>query len=370
MKIISFLIFAISWVSVNAQTLNPILTAFPSLRIPASSRGLAMGDCGIASSSENQQLYYNAAKTAFTSNFHQASVSYLPWASSISEDSKFINANYLGNLSNTSALGLAISYLNLGTLPVRDDNGATLATYTAREYSMSASYAVQLAGNHSLGMALRFIGSQPVQAIPVNGFAPDGKNIFSVAADISYYGFRTIGSTGSKIEWGSVITNLGPKVGLNGFPQKTFLPTNFGIGFAYTQISDGSADQFTVAMDLNKLLVPTPGGKHPDASVLQSLFSSFTDAPASEELAEVRVSTGLEYGFADQFFLRGGISLENRLKGNRKFFGLGAGYKGVLMDQSWGIDFHYLVPVGNLASISPFQQSFGFTLKFGIGNFD
>lgn len=370
MKIISFMLFAISNIAVNAQTLNPILTAFPSLRIPASSRGLSMGDCGIASAVENQQLFYNAAKTAFTSNFHQASVSYLPWASAISEDSHFINANYVGNLSNTSALGLVISYLNLGTLPVRDDNGATLATYTAREYSMAASYAVQLAGNHSLGLALRFIGSQSAPAIPVGGFVPEGKNIFSVCADLSYYGFHSINSSGSKIQWGAVISNLGPKIGLSGFSQKTNLPTNLGIGFAYTQMNDGSADQFTLAMDLNKLLLPTPGGKHPDASVLQSIFSSFTDAPASEELAEIRVSTGLEYGFADQFFLRGGVSLENRLKGNRKFLGLGVGYKGTLMDQSWGIDFHYLVPMGNLAAVSPFQQSFGVTLKFGIGNFD
>ncbi len=253
---------------------------------------------------------------------------------------------------------------------IRDDNGATLATYTAREYSMTASYAVQLAGNHSLGMALRFLGSQPVQAIPVSGFAPEGKNIFSACADLSYYGFRTFGSSGSKIEWGAVISNLGPKVGLSGYDQKTYLPTNLGIGFAYTQMNQGSADQFTVAMDVNKLLVPTPGGKHPDATVLQSLVSSFTDAPASEELSEIRVSTGLEYGFADQFFLRGGISLENRLKGNRKFCGVGVGYKGVLMDQSWGLDFHYLFPIGNLTIVSPFQQSFGFTLKFGIGNFD
>lgn len=370
MKRLSFVVMLLLCTMLHAQTLNPILTAFPHLRIPASSRGLAMGDCGIASAVENQQLYYNAAKTAFTSNFHQASVSYLPWASAISEGSHFLNANYVGNLSNTSALGFAISYLNLGTLPVRDDNGATLATYSAREYSMDASYAVQLAGNHSLGLALRFIGSQPVPAIPVGGFVPEGKNIFSVSADLSYYGFHSINSSGSKIQWGAVISNLGPKIGLIGFTQKTNLPTNLGIGVAYIKISDGSADQFTLAMDLNKLLVPTPGGKHPDASVLQSLFSSFTDAPASEELAEIRVSTGLEYGFADQFFLRGGVSLENRLKGNRKFLGLGVGYKGVLMDQSWGIDFHYLVPVGNLAAISPFQQSFGFSLKFGIGNFD
>lgn len=353
-----------------AQSPNPIITAFPSLKIPASSRGLAMGDCGIAGASENQQLYYNAAKTAFTNNFHQASVSYLPWAAAINDESKLIAASYLGNVFNTSAIGVCINYLNLGTLPVRDENGALLSMYKAREYNIGVSYAVQLTGNHSLGLDLRFLGSQPVGLISNSNADFSSKNIFSVAADLSYYGYRDFGGSANKLEWGAVISNIGPKVGLAGNAAKSYLPTNLGIGVSYTIAERGNPDRFVFAFDVNKLLVPTPGGKKPDASVLRALFSSFADAAAAEELEEIRVSAGVEYGFADQFFLRSGISLENRLKGNRKFLGLGAGYQGVLMDQSWGIDFHYLVPVGALTAVSPFQQSFGFTLKFGIGNFD
>src|SRR6202008_4602439 len=99
-----------------------VVTAFPSLRIPASSRGLGMGDGGIASSVDNQSLFYNASKSAFTQNFHQVSVSYTPWMAGVSHDTRFINLNYLGNVSNTSAIGVSLNYLNLGRIETRDNN--------------------------------------------------------------------------------------------------------------------------------------------------------------------------------------------------------------------------------------------------------
>jgi hypothetical protein len=89
-----------------------------------------------------------------------------------------------------------------------------------------------------------------------------------------------------------------------------------------------------------------------------------------EELQEIRLNAGTEFAFDKSFFLRAGVSLENKLKGNRRFFGFGAGYKGIIADQSWGLDFHYLVPFGNIAAVSPFQNVFGFGLHFSIGSFD
>jgi hypothetical protein len=135
-------------------------------------------------------------------------------------------------------------------------------------------------------------------------------------------------------------------------------------------------------LDANKLLVPSlpetdaqgniVRGKDPNRSVLNALFSSFADAPGGckEELQEVRISCGTELSFDKSFFLRTGISLENRLKGSRKFFGFGVGYKGIISDQSWGLDLHYLVPFGTTGSVSPFQNVCGVTLHFSIGSFD
>lgn len=358
-----------------------IITAFPSLRIPASSRGLSMGDCGIASASENQQLWYNPAKTAFMQNYHQVSLSYTPWLAAISNDTRFMNVNYLANISSSSAFGLSFSYLSMGSVQTRDNNGAILSQSNTSEYNLLSGLALQLTENASLGVGLRFMVSQPGAGFdPLTGTAM-AKHIFSASADVSYYQQFDLGGA-QKLETGITLTNLGPKINMVSNSEKVFLPTNLGIGMSYTLPVGGDNNLFTLAADANKLLVPSPplrdgngniiAGKDPNRSVLNALFSSFSDAPGGlrEELREVRLNAGAEFAFDNSFFLRGGISLENAQKGNRKFIGLGAGYKGVISDQSWGIDFHYLVPLQSQAIVSPFQNAYGFTLKFNIGSFD
>jgi hypothetical protein len=312
-----------------------------------------MGDNGIASATENQQAWYNVAKSAFIQNFHQASVSYTPWLPSVSNDTRFINLNYLGNVFNTSALGLSMSYLNLGRMTTRDNNGATIAEYTAREYNVGVSYALQLNEQASVGASLRLLGQ--------NIFIDAPKTVFSVCGDLSYYQFAKLGD--QKIEWGVVLSNIGPKLNVEGRGSKTFLPTNLGIGVSYVGVNEEDGSQFTAALDLNKLLVPSVAS---DKGIFSGMFSSFSEPGPFKT---IRISGGMEYGYANQFFLRGGVSLENKYKGNRKYFGLGVGYKGLVLDQSWGIDFHYLVPFGTVAAVSPFQNCFGFTLGIIFGNF-
>jgi hypothetical protein len=316
---------------VFGQALDPVVTSFPSLQISSSSRGFAMGDCGIASAKENQQLSYNAAKTAFIQNFHQVAVNYTPWLSSISNDTRFINASYLGNVFNTSALGVVLNYLDMGTITTRDNNGASLAAYHAREYNLGTSYALQLNAKTSLGMGLRFLAQ--------NQFAEIPKNSYSVSSDLSYYQFANIGGdAGQRIEWGVVLSNLGANVNL---------PRSLGIGIGYAGVGGEDGTQISVGIDIKKLLVPK----------------------ISASLTDLKISAGIEVGFINQFFLRGGVNLESQLQGNRKFFSLGVGYQGFLKDQGWGLDFHYLVPFGTVAALSPFQNALGFGLHVNMGNF-
>jgi hypothetical protein len=310
-----------------------VVTAFPSLQIPASSRGLGMGDAGIASATENQQLYYNVAKTAFTQNFHQASVTYMPWLTGISNDTKFMNVNYLANISNNSAFGVALTYLNLGEISLRDDNGATLANYHASEYNLMGCYALQIGAKASLGVSFHVLGQ--------NAFITAPKNSYSVCGDISYYQYKELGDASKILSWGAVVSSLGPKV--NTASGHAPLPANIGLGIAFKNIDAGSNDQYGFSFDAKRLIADDWNG--------------------------LRFSGGAEYGFAGQFFLRGGVNYENSEKGNRKYFALGAGYKGFLSDQSWGLDFHYLIPFGTAAAVSPFQNAWGFTLSLSFGNF-
>ena len=302
---------------------------FPSLGIPASARGLGMGDLGLASATENQQLGYNPAKTAFTNNYHQASISYLPWMTGVSSDTRFLNANYLANISSSSAMGLSLYYLRMGDLVIRDANGAILSDYQGSEYHLDGAYALQLGANASLGACFRVLGQ--------NLYGTIAKNNLSVAGDLSYYQFLELGDISQRLEWGIVVSNLGPKVNNNPLP----LQAGFGIGYSNTDATTN--DRYVFSVDFRRLV--------------------------NEDWKALRINVGGEYGYDSRFFLRGGVSLENPNKGDRKFFSLGIGYKGLVADQSWGFDLYYLVPFGVSTIVSPFQNAYGFTLSLSFGNF-
>ena len=310
----AIILFLVLPVGLFAQV---VLTGFPSLTIPASSRGWAMGNTGIASSRENQSLSYNVAGSAFTHNFHQASVHFMPW---LIDDGKFVHADYLGSVGNSSAFGVAINFLDLGTVAIRDNNGATIGLYKANEYNIGSSCALQVAQHTSIGATLRFIG----QSIPGGVI----NNSFSFCGDLGICQSFQLGDVARELSFGAVVSNLGANINL---------PSSAGIGITYIQHGEGS--DLSMSLDASRLL--------------------------KDDWKGLLINAGAEYGFDDQLFLRGGLSLENASKGNRKYFSLGAGYKGFVSDQSWAVDIFYLIPFG----LSPFQNSYGLTLSINIGNF-
>lgn len=143
-------------------------------------------------------------------------------------------------------------------------------------------------------------------------------------------------------------------------------------------------NKITWALDLTKLLVPTPpvyelndttgsqvlshgapvilAGKNPDVSVPQGIVQSFYDAPGGglEEFHEINYSTGLEYWYDNQFAVRTGFFYENPTKGGREFITFGVGLRLKVMN----IDLSYLVPI---TTQNPLQNTLQITLGF---NFD
>jgi hypothetical protein len=169
------------------------------------------------------------------------------------------------------------------------------------------------------------------------------------------------------------LTNLGSKIGYtNDAKQKDYIPANLGMGAAYTTVFD-ETNKLTFALDLHKLLVPTPphptGDQTTDStnvanyrakSVVNSWFSSFGDAPGgfSEEMKEFQLSFGMEYWYNDQFAVRAGYFWEDKTKGDRKYFTAGLGIK----YNVFGFNFSYLIPSGNGTNRNPLSN----TLRFGV----
>jgi hypothetical protein len=102
----------------------------------------------------------------------------------------------------------------------------------------------------------------------------------------------------------------------------------------------------------------------PNVGVVEGMLQSFHDAPGGmkEEMREINISGGVEYWYDKQFAVRGGYFYENKYKGNRKFFTLGAG----LRYNVFGLDFAYLIPVDQR---NPLENTIRFTLLFDMDAF-
>ena len=96
----------------------------------------------------------------------------------------------------------------------------------------------------------------------------------------------------------------------------------------------------------------------------EGIFKSFNDAPdgISEELKEFTWALGAEYMYQDSFALRLGYFNENELKGARKFFSLGAGFKYNVVK----VDVSYLFSASKVRN--PLENTLRFSLTFNFGD--
>jgi hypothetical protein len=367
----------IAWSQINGNTdgrngTNVISTAIPILGVGPDARSGAMGDVGAAISPDVNATHWNPAKLAFLPDNYGFSLSYSPWLQKIAPD---INLAYLSGyyrLDERNVIGTSLRYFSLGNIQLTDATGQSTGQYSPSEYAIDVSYARSFGENFSLGTAVRYIHSGLL-----NGqfnVGQDTRAATSVAADVSaYYKNETqFLNTPALLAFGIDISNIGTKMSYTDNGPKQFLPTNLRIGGASTFHLDDMSD-FTFALDLNKLLVPTPnyklnsGGTYTDInqneSVPAGIFGSFSDAPGGfkEELQEISYSAGLEYWYNKQFALRTGYFYENPNKGNRKYLTLGAGLRYNVVD----INLSYLVANQNT---SPLAQTLRFSLIFNFGN--
>lgn len=357
---------------------NPITTGVTSLSITPDARGASMGDLGAATDPDVNSQFWNPSKYAFAYSRAGVSLSYTPWLRKLVNDIFLANlAGYwkIGN-SDNQAVSMSMRYFSLGEVNSTDDSGSTLATVNPFEMAVDVGYSRKLSEKFSMGVALRYIYSDLGYG-SYAGASERAKGASAFAADISGY-FTTYPIIGrNECQWsiGFNISNIGSKVSYNGGDDPAFLPTNLRIGTAFTfPLAD--YHNLTLSVDANKLLVPAKPRlanyedneayeqalqNWKDMSSISGIFKSFNDAPGgfSEELKEIMFSIGAEYNYNQQFFLRAGYFNESQYKGNRKYFGLGAGFALNVIK----LDAAYMIAT---AQNSPLDQTLRFTLSFDM----
>ena len=93
-----------------------------------------------------------------------------------------------------------------------------------------------------------------------------------------------------------------------------------------------------------------------------ALLSSEAPGGFSEELKEFTYSVGAEYLYQDSFAFRLGYFHESPIKGARKFFSLGAGFKYNVVK----VDVSYLFSASKVKN--PLENTLRFSLSFNFGD--
>ncbi|MBQ8772932.1 MAG: type IX secretion system outer membrane channel protein PorV [Muribaculaceae bacterium] len=375
-------IVAISNVAIAQKSeFNPVQTGTNSLGIAPDARGASMGDLGVATDPDANSQYWNPSKYAFAYSNAAVSLSYTPWLR------KLVNDIFLANLAgywklgtgDNQALSASLRYFSLGEVTTNEMSGGAAHTLNPYEMSIDLGYSRKLSESYSMGVVFRYIYSDLGFSSSYAGDQTNGASAF--AADISgyYTTYPIIGRNECQWSWGWNISNVGSKVSYNNGENPAFLPTNLRLGTAFTfPLAD--YNNLTIALDFNKLLVPTrPRESDYDESTegqqeyldaledwenmssITGIFKSFSDAPGGmkEELQEITWSLGAEYSYNQQFFVRAGYFHEHENKGNRQYFGFGAGFALNVLR----LDASYMIAT---AQTSTLDQTLRFSLTFDM----
>jgi hypothetical protein len=370
------LLLLVTQLTFAQQDIRVVTTAVPFLSIAPDARAAALGDQGVATSSDAFSNHWNPAKYAFVKNDTGAAVSYTPYLSKLVNDIFLADVTYFRAIDERSAWAVGLRYFSLGDIQIgeRPEDFINPLIERPNEYVFDASYALKLSDKFSMAIQGSFLTSD----LKLDSGSNDSTSASTVAVGVSgFYQSYEVPYSNFSGMWraGFNVSNIGPKLKYEDEGQSDFLPTNVKVGGGFDFIFD-SYNKLAVSLEINKLLVPSPsepitdgdgniiGYAQPnEVGVLSGIFKSFGDAPDgfSEELKEFTWSLGAEFMYDDSFALRAGYFNENELKGARKFFTLGAGFKYNVID----VDLSYLISAGRV--INPLENTLRFSLTFNFG---
>lgn len=358
--------------SYKKNMFNPVRTSVTSLSIAPDARAGAMGDVGAATEADANSQYWNPAKYPFNIARAGVSVSYTPWLRKLVNDINLANMAGFYRIGDYSAVSASLRFFSLGEAFLSDMEDMTINPY---EFAVDAGYSRMLSERFSMAVNMRFIFSDIRY-----DYTAESKAGKAFAADIALYrlGYFMMGNRECSFGWGLNINNIGSKIAYGGDDNAEFIPTNLRLGMNMT-VPFNEYNKFSVAVDANKLLVPTfpkqdtENGEtesdytdrvqkeYYDVSPIAGIFKSFHDAPNGfkEEMQEIQWSVGCEYTYNDRFMLRGGYHHESANKGNRKYFTVGAGFHMSVFT----VDAAY---VFSTSQTNPLDQTMRFTLGFDL----
>jgi len=348
------------------------------LRIEPDSRAAGMGNTGVAVADNANAMFWNPAGLAFQTNT-QVGLTHANWLPEF--DAGLFYEYLVGtyHVEGVGTFGGNVTYLNLGEIEIRNNEGVSQGTYRSYELAVGVSYGYRVSDRLGLGTSLRGIYSK---LSPSTGDIDSG-TASTIAGDLSML-YRTapfqLGGAQGTFSTGMNLANMGGRMKYD--DDKQALPMNLRFGYALT-IDFDEYNSLTFANDFNKELVnvreqtvteqingqdSTYTRTVPDR-FYEALFSSWGPARGERNqdgefstlsvIEQFTVGAGLEYWYSDLFALRTGYFYEDPDNGNREFLNFGAGLRYNVV----GVDISYIY---TLEENNPLANTLRFSVLFEL----
>jgi hypothetical protein len=331
------------------------------LGIAPGARSGGMGETGVAHANNANATFYNAALLAWQYDEEygygekpfQANLMHAKWLPKFNFEDlyyDYLAARYY--LEDFGMISASLTYLNLGENEWTDDNNNSLGTFTSNEMAFSVGYSFFLQENISLGTNLKYIYSNLAPSdIQVGQERGSGK-ASSFAVDLGVLWKPDFADR--MLSFGMAVNNIGPAMSYVDQAQADPLPTQLRLGAAYDLFLD-EYNQFVFTYETTRQLVYKEGSQAD--GVLEAMFySTWFKNSAEDSWNQFTHAVGVEYGYSELFFVRGGYFYENENFGNRNFFTLGIGLAIDLLS----FDFGYIYAVDD-------NNPLGETLRLSLG---
>jgi hypothetical protein len=305
-------------------------TGMKWLDIPIGARPASLGNAFIAGTPDASSVFWNPAGLALVPGGH-VFLSQTQWIADI----KVLAAAGSYDVEGIGTFGLHFMNASWGTINATQFNGQAslydrMGTFEPQDFAIGLTYAKQISAKFSVGLNMRYIHENLFGDFVGTIGTFDNPQDISAQMDILAFDLATLFYTGYKdLRFGVSIKNISQE---KAYRFETFpLPLTFTFGMAIDLaqayfVEPGSAQSFTILVDL----------VHP------------------RDFGE-RVHMGLEYGYDQMFFLRGGYKTNYDEQG----LTLGAGVDVDISDFSLGVDYSF-VQFDSFDAVHIFSFDFGF----------
>ncbi|MDG5766282.1 PorV/PorQ family protein [Balneolales bacterium ANBcel1] len=292
-----------------AQTAKVAQSGMTWLNMPVGARAAGMGSAHVAVANDAGSFFWNPAGYAFTEGT-SVFANRTQWIADINVSSGAVSHN----LGNWGVVGLNMTSLDWGTFhgTIRSDHAdqgyEDTGTFSVSSLAAGASYGFRISNQFGVGLNVKYLYENLGSTYVGNFDSPEraSAKMHLIALDfgtIYYIGYRDL-------RLGVSIRNFSNEQAYRA--DEFALPMTFRMGLAMDVLSIFSENEnhtLTVASDFIH----------------------------SRDYTE-RLDSGLEYGFRNQFFLRGGYKINYDIES----FSLGAGVNVDAMGVRTKVDYAYL----------------------------